>query len=197
MLEAPWSDDTDQNPTVRQTQRPPITALVPKAIPPDIGSVTADGTYEIRGCYNPIADRGAAEVIPPHRNAQPWKPSTAGAIARNDALQTSSHSAETGGDTCLVTSTRCSGSVSVWRHNLSRSRQSAHLKTIFRRKSRVQRVHATSKLDPRSIPNAPQTTIKGAVATTIRSAGAKGISRPRPCVCPFSAVPSGNVLFQK
>jgi len=33
-------------------------------------------------------DRGAAAVIPPRRNAQPSKPTTAGANARNDALRT-------------------------------------------------------------------------------------------------------------
>jgi hypothetical protein len=37
------------------------------------------------------ADRGASAVIPPRRNAQPWKPTTAGAIARNDALRASKY----------------------------------------------------------------------------------------------------------
>lgn len=55
----------------------------------EIGSVTADGAYDTRRCHNAIADRGAAAVIPPRRNAQPWKPTTAGAIARNDALRAS------------------------------------------------------------------------------------------------------------
>ena len=36
-----------------------------------------------------IADRGAHAVIPPRRNAEPWKPVTAGAIARNEILRTS------------------------------------------------------------------------------------------------------------
>ena len=54
-----------------------------------IGSVTADGAYDTRRCHNAIADRGAPAVIPPRRNAQPWKPTTAGAIARNDALRAS------------------------------------------------------------------------------------------------------------
>jgi hypothetical protein len=49
--------------------------------------VTADGAYDTRRCHNAIADRGASAVIPPRRNAQPWKPTTAGAIARNDALR--------------------------------------------------------------------------------------------------------------
>jgi transposase len=55
----------------------------------EIGSVTADGAYDTRRCHNAIADRGAAAVIPPRRNVQPWKPTTAGAIARNDALRAS------------------------------------------------------------------------------------------------------------
>ncbi|MFT6535117.1 MAG: transposase [Loktanella salsilacus] len=54
-----------------------------------IGSVTADGAYDTRRCHSAIADRGATAVIPPRRNAQPWKPTTAGAIARNDALRAS------------------------------------------------------------------------------------------------------------
>jgi len=54
-----------------------------------IVSVTADGAYDTRRCHNAIAERGAAAVIPPRRNAQPWKPTTAGAIARNDALRAS------------------------------------------------------------------------------------------------------------
>lgn len=71
-------------------------------IPPaqEIGSVTADGAYDTRKCHNAIhcpavhvsmhergADRGANAVIPPRKNAKLWKPDTAGAIARNDALR--------------------------------------------------------------------------------------------------------------
>ncbi|PPB79451.1 DDE family transposase [Albidovulum inexpectatum] len=58
-------------------------------IPPaqEIGSVTADGAYDTRKCHNAIADRGANAVIPPRKNAKPWKPAPAGAIARNDALR--------------------------------------------------------------------------------------------------------------
>jgi transposase len=36
----------------------------------EIGSVTADGAYDTRRCHNAIAERGAAAVIPPRRNAQ-------------------------------------------------------------------------------------------------------------------------------
>ena len=57
----------------------------------EIGSVTADGDYDTRRCHNAIADRGASAVIPPRKNAQPWKPTTAGTIARNDALRASKY----------------------------------------------------------------------------------------------------------
>ncbi|SFQ23484.1 Transposase DDE domain-containing protein [Tranquillimonas alkanivorans] len=56
-----------------------------------IGSVTADGAYDTRKCHEAIADRGADAVIPPRKNANPWKPSTAGAMARNEALRTSKY----------------------------------------------------------------------------------------------------------
>ena len=60
-------------------------------IPADeqVGSVTADGACDTRKCHDTIADRGAHAVIPPRKNAKPWKPSTAGAIARNEALRAS------------------------------------------------------------------------------------------------------------
>ena len=57
----------------------------------EIGSVTADGAYDTRKCHDAVADRGAHAVIPPRRNAKPWKPSTAGAIARNEALRSSKY----------------------------------------------------------------------------------------------------------
>jgi hypothetical protein len=53
----------------------------------EVASVTADGAYDTRKCHNAVADRGAHAVIPPRKNAKPWKPSTAGAIARNEALR--------------------------------------------------------------------------------------------------------------
>ncbi|PYG32256.1 DDE family transposase, partial [Pelagimonas varians] len=55
----------------------------------DIGSVTADGAYDTRKCHDAIAARGAHAVIPPRRNAKPWKPTSAGAIARNEAVNAS------------------------------------------------------------------------------------------------------------
>ena len=58
-------------------------------IPPDvgIGSVTADAACDTRKCHEAIADRGAQAVIPPRRNATPWKAVSAGAGARNEALR--------------------------------------------------------------------------------------------------------------
>ena len=55
----------------------------------DIASVTADGAYDTRKCHDAIAERGAAAVIPPRKNAKPWKTVTAGAVARNEALRAS------------------------------------------------------------------------------------------------------------
>lgn len=59
-------------------------------IPPEqeIASVTADGAFDTRKCHDAIAARGAAAIIPTRRNAKPWKPDTAGALARNEILRT-------------------------------------------------------------------------------------------------------------
>lgn len=57
----------------------------------DIATVTADGAYDTRACHDAIAARGAAAIIPPRRNARPWKPDTAGARARNEILRASKH----------------------------------------------------------------------------------------------------------
>ena len=82
-------------------------------IPPDqeIASVTApsrglhanhcratDGAYHTRKCHDAIADRGAAAVIPPRKNAKPWKTTTAGAVARNEALRALKYLAVRSGD---------------------------------------------------------------------------------------------------
>ncbi|MCO6389300.1 MAG: IS5 family transposase [Devosia sp.] len=60
-------------------------------IPPgqEIATVTADGAFDTRKCHDAIAERGAAAIIPPRKNAKPWKPDTAGAVARNEILRTS------------------------------------------------------------------------------------------------------------
>lgn len=55
----------------------------------DIGSVTAYGAYDTRKCHDAIAARGADAVIPPRKNAKPWKPTSAGANARNEAVNAS------------------------------------------------------------------------------------------------------------
>ena len=57
----------------------------------EIGSVTADGAYESRKCHDAIADRGGHAVIPPRKNAKPWKAVAAGAVARNEALRASKY----------------------------------------------------------------------------------------------------------
>jgi hypothetical protein len=78
---------------------------LPDQIPADqeIASVTADGAYDTRKCHDAIAERGAHAVIPPRKNAKPWKTETAGALAivlepmadngapRNEALRASKH----------------------------------------------------------------------------------------------------------
>ena len=68
--------------------------ILPKSldqIPPeqDIASVTAGGAFDTRKCHDAIAACGAAAIIPPRKNARPWKPDTPGAVARNEFLRTS------------------------------------------------------------------------------------------------------------
>lgn len=62
-------------------------------ISPDqqIGRVTADGAYDTRKCHDAIAARNAHAVIPPRKNAKPWKPDTPGALARNEAVRSSKY----------------------------------------------------------------------------------------------------------
>jgi hypothetical protein len=73
----------------------------------EIGSVTADGAFDIRKCHDAIAARGAAVFgpsfgpmavrpsLPPRKNAKLWKPDTPGAIARNEILRTSKRTGRT------------------------------------------------------------------------------------------------------
>jgi len=68
---------------------PELLSQIPADV--EVGSVTADGAYDTRKCHDAVADRGAHAVIPPRKNAKPWKPSTAGAIARNEALRASKY----------------------------------------------------------------------------------------------------------
>ncbi|PRZ44540.1 IS5 family transposase [Tritonibacter scottomollicae] len=60
-------------------------------IPPDqnIGSVTADGAYDTRKCHDAIAARHAHAVIPPRKNAKPWKPTSTAAVTRNEVVRAS------------------------------------------------------------------------------------------------------------
>ncbi|MCA3485095.1 MAG: IS5/IS1182 family transposase, partial [Rhodobacter sp.] len=51
--------------------------------------LTADGACDTRKCHDAIAARGAPAIIPPRKNAKPWKPDTVGAITRNEALRAS------------------------------------------------------------------------------------------------------------
>ena len=62
-------------------------------IPPDqeIASVTADGAYDTRKCHDAIAEPGAHSVIPPRKNAKPWKTVTVGAVARDETLRASKY----------------------------------------------------------------------------------------------------------
>ncbi|WP_272848299.1 transposase [Paracoccus saliphilus] len=49
--------------------------------------MTGDGAYDARKGHDAIADRGAEAIIPPRKNAKPWKPTTAGVGARNEILR--------------------------------------------------------------------------------------------------------------
>jgi len=62
-------------------------------IPPEqeIAGVTADGAFDTRKCHDAIAARGAPAIIPPRKNAKPWKHDTVGAIARNETLRASKY----------------------------------------------------------------------------------------------------------
>ncbi len=77
--------------TTRTIGDAPMLSELLSQIPPDqdVGLVTADGAYDTRKCHDAIAARGAHAVIPPRKNARPGKPTTAGAIARNDAVHAS------------------------------------------------------------------------------------------------------------
>ena len=68
-----------------------MVADLPGRIPPgqEIATVTTDGAFDTRKCHGAIAARGAAAIIPPRKNAKPWKPDTPGAVARNEILRTS------------------------------------------------------------------------------------------------------------
>src|SRR5450830_914417 len=57
-------------------------------IPADeaVASVSGGGAYDTKACHAAIAQRGAHAVIPPRKNARPWRPDLVGAASRNKAL---------------------------------------------------------------------------------------------------------------
>ncbi len=79
--------------TERNVGNAPVLPDVLDQFPSDeeIGSVTADGAYHTRKCHEAIAARWATAIIPPRKNAKPWKPTSPGAIARNEALRPSKY----------------------------------------------------------------------------------------------------------
>lgn len=59
-------------------------------IPSDelIDSVYTDGAYDTKLCRQVISDRHAHAVIPPRKNARPWKDKKLGSLERNELLKT-------------------------------------------------------------------------------------------------------------
>ena len=59
-------------------------------IPQDeqINSVYTDGAYDTKQCRQVIADRQAHAVIPPRKNAKPWKDTKTSSLERNELLRT-------------------------------------------------------------------------------------------------------------
>lgn len=65
----------------------------------EVGAVTGDGAYDTHKCHDAIADRGTEAFghvlepmavmpsLPPRKNARPWRPTAAGARARNEILR--------------------------------------------------------------------------------------------------------------
>ena len=53
-----------------------------------IDSVYTDGAYDIKHCRQVISDRDVHAVIPPRKNAKPWKDQQARSIERNELLKT-------------------------------------------------------------------------------------------------------------
>lgn len=59
-------------------------------IPSDerIDFVYADGAYDMKLCRQVISDRHTHALIPPRKNARPWKDKELGYLERNEILQT-------------------------------------------------------------------------------------------------------------
>ncbi len=47
-----------------------------------------DGAYDTKCCQQLISDRPAHAVIPPRKNAKPWKDQTLRSMQRNELLKT-------------------------------------------------------------------------------------------------------------
>ena len=62
-------------------------------IPEDkqIDLVYTDGAYDTKHCRQVISDRHAHAVIPPRKNAKPWKDTKPHSLERNELLQTVKH----------------------------------------------------------------------------------------------------------
>lgn len=56
-----------------------------------IGTVTADGAYDIRRCHTAIIERQATGIIPIRKNGRPWKDGCAATTARNEILRATRH----------------------------------------------------------------------------------------------------------
>ncbi|MFW1939291.1 IS5 family transposase [Acinetobacter junii] len=54
----------------------------------EIDSVYTDGAYDTKLCRQVISDRHAHAVIPPRKNARPWKDKKLGSLERNELLKT-------------------------------------------------------------------------------------------------------------
>ncbi|PIL21039.1 hypothetical protein P775_06630 [Puniceibacterium antarcticum] len=52
----------------------------------EIGTVTADGTYDKRRCHTAIIDRQATAIIPIRKNGRSWKEACPAARTRNQIL---------------------------------------------------------------------------------------------------------------
>ena len=53
-----------------------------------IDSIYTDGAYDTKQCRQLIADRQAHAVIPPRKNARPWKDTKISSLERNELLRT-------------------------------------------------------------------------------------------------------------
>ena len=54
----------------------------------EIDSVYTDGAYDTKLCRQVISERHAHAVIPPRKNARPWKDKKLGSLERNELLKT-------------------------------------------------------------------------------------------------------------